>query len=146
MSDDRERERASEVHTPEPTWSVDFGGALPQIARQPSQSVADDRRDGEDDVDREEPVEADLEIGRLLDLHEGDVVEHRRQRDAEEHDQRERATRPIMPPAALADGAVEEIEADLLALAHDEGGAQQHQPDPDDDAELGVQPIGKLSR
>ncbi len=85
----RDRERAGKAHTPELALvGSNASGAVPRMRLPAEPEVADDHRDGEDDVDRIEPVEADLEIGGLLDLHEGDVVEHGRQRDAVENDQR----------------------------------------------------------
>ena len=36
----------------------------------------------------------------------------------------------------VAHGAIDDVEPDFLALGDDEGGAPQHQPDPQNDADL----------
>ena len=71
----------------------DRGLSRPAQGGDEDPGVADQHRDGEDDVDREQPVEADVEIRGLLDLHEGHVVPDRRQRPAVEGQQRDGAER-----------------------------------------------------
>ena len=69
-----------------------FGACAAQgLPREPE--VANDAGDREDHVDREQPVEADVHVGRLLHLHEGHVVDDGRKRESIEGDQRDAARR-----------------------------------------------------
>ena len=130
-------ERAGERHSAEPapgrSGSVDL--LAPEQAGQ-DPDVADDDGDDEDHVDREQIVEADLEIGRALDLHEADVVERGRERHRVQGHDRDPGHDARDAAGAGAERAVEEIEADLLALPHHEGGAPEHPPQPGDDGQL----------
>ena len=87
--DERKRERACEIHTPELALvgsnSV-RGYATHGLPREPD--VSNDGCDDEHDVDRKQQVEPDLQIGCALHLHEGDVVDHRGERHEVENDKR----------------------------------------------------------
>ena len=137
MAIERKRERAGQVHSPE--RRLGDVGLFRRFAAQQAHDrpqVADDDRDGEHDVDRVQDVEADLEIGAALDLHEGDVAHGGRQRHAEEddggngHDQSEHA------PSERPQLARDEVEADLLVLLEPERRSDQHHVQPGDDRQL----------
>src|SRR5690606_24572663 len=98
--------------------------------------LADDHGDGEDAGDGIEIVEAELEIGGARDLHEKNVVDDSRQGEREERDQRQAAEEDHAAANIRAHRAIENIEADFLAVSYNEGGAEQHHPEPHHHADL----------
>ena len=98
--------------------------------------VIDDAGDGEHEVDRVEQVEAHVEVGRVLALHEAHVLPGGGQRPREQHDQRDAADQRERPLHRRPHGAIDDVEAHLLAVGEDERRRPQHHPHPAEDRDL----------
>ena len=84
----------------------------------------------EDDVDGVEVVEAHVQVGGVLALHERHVVPGGRQRYEKEHDDREAGRRRKGPSGTPGDQPVDDVEPDLVLIRENESRAPQHQPIP----------------
>src|SRR5690606_23015941 len=111
-------------------WPVALDGApgKPEIAH--------DRCCGEKQVDREQPVEADLQIGGFLDLHEGHVVVYGGKREGVERDNRDAAGQKHVAAGSGPGRRVEQVEADLFLFGQNEGCAPKDEPDPENNGDL----------
>src|SRR3954469_11488271 len=98
--------------------------------------VADDDAYRKEDVDRIQIVEPDAEIGRALDLEEHDVTDDRGKRDPEQHNGGDAGDDGAHAARSGAHRAIENVEADFIALAQYKDGAPQRAPDPGDQARL----------